>query len=132
MSDSKLSCSHISIAVGHQLSLRNWSLRECAEAFNEANLADIEQGKIRLMTKDVVHRVRKNDFEVINDRVAELCNFLNIDIQHSPKDKARDNASFELIEEFEVVERIIQRKPELRKTIKSFLNNLATVAGYRE
>lgn len=128
MSQVYLSCKHISIEVDKRLSVSGWSLRECAEAFNRTNAKGIKEGRTRCMTKDVIHRVRNNQFEVVNDRVADLCNFLKINLGHTARESQKSLTPQTLQKEFEIVEEIVKKKPELEKTIKSFLRNIVSVA----
>jgi hypothetical protein len=132
MSQANLSCKRISEAVDKRLLTRGWSLRDCAMSFNDANAKEIESGKVRLMTKDVVHRVRSNQFEVINDRVAKLCDFLEVDLTDKSTPSTNIDIKLKLQKEFEMVEGIVKKSPELEQTIKSFLRNIAKIAAAQE
>jgi len=131
MSESSLSCKRIAFEVNRQLIARQLTVRECSEAFNLAYASEIRDGRKKQMTKDAVHRIRNNRFEVINERVANLCDFLNIEIENQLTNKDQKHSIQSLQKEFEMVEKIVKTKPELEKTVRSFLKNLVAIGTYK-
>lgn len=76
----------ISQYVEQALESKNWTVRRCAEAFNDWAS---EQSINLAIDKDFVQRVKSNKFKIQNNRVLKLCDFLNI----PSREKNTPNAS---------------------------------------
>jgi diphthamide synthase subunit DPH2 len=117
-----LSNLEISIAVNDALKARGWSVRKCSESFNINYLDEIKTFKVSAMDKDFIQRVKQNKFKVVNNRVLNLCDFLNINLKDERK-------SFEYIlsDEFHAIEVAIRKNPSIEKQIRELLVNIAEV-----
>ncbi|MBR7777946.1 hypothetical protein [Undibacterium rugosum] len=122
MNTSHLTNLEISSAVKQALKDRSWSVRACSDAFNATYSDEIKRNEIELMDKDLIQRVRNNKFQVVTNRVSNLCDFLEIDLK-----KTTPSIYSAFIKEFDAIERVVQRNPKLEQKIRALLSNVADV-----
>lgn len=123
MNYSQLTNYEISVAVDKALKVKNLSVRRCCEIFNKStNFIDSDSLEKIILDKDLVQRVRHNKFSVVNTRVSKLCDFLGIDLKASSP-----SLDSSLIKEFQALEVVIRKNPNLESKLRVLLNNVIEV-----
>ncbi len=122
--------STINIAQRVQAALlaREWSVRRCAQEFNNAFAQEIINGGVEKLDKDFVQRVRMNKFRVVSERVVKLCAFLNIPTANSVAYPPLSFCQKEIL----TLDRISRENPHLKKGIKRLLQSVLDVVGQGE
>lgn len=116
MSTYNLTTLEISTAVARSLREKKWTVTECCNYYNSRSK------RPNRLQKDFVHRVKKNNFSVISQRVVDLCDFLEIESNEK-------SFNYRLQKEIEAVERVVQRNPMIESKIKDLLKNIVEIAG---
>lgn len=122
MNNSKITNLNISLSVKKAVKEKHGTVRTCANAFNLRHSEEIENSGWRKMDKDFIQRICTNKFSVVTPRVSNLCDFLevNLEIQPTPTRSA-------LTKEFDILERVVRHHPDLEKTLRELLSNVANV-----
>jgi len=124
--DSKYTNYELSLLVKQGLETKGWSLRFCCNHFNNKRLGDIKEGKIKPIDKDFIRRITANDFKVQSDRVLDFCDFLEINVLQKFEGQIQKNVFHK---EVETIEKAVKQKPELEKTVRNLLENIALIAN---
>lgn len=122
MNNSKITNLNISLSVKKAVKEKYGTVRACANAFNLRHSDEIENHSWKKMDKDFVQRICTNKFSVVTPRVSNLCVFLEVDLENqSPLIHSS------LMNEFNVLDRVVQHNPDLEKTLRALLSNVAHV-----
>ena len=70
----------ISELVESRLSEKRLTIRACVELYNSKRQRSESLKHLPALNKDFVCRVKNNNFDVANERVAKLCDFLGINL----------------------------------------------------
>lgn len=116
----------LSLLVKQVLEKKEWSLRCCCNQFNNKYKNEIKKGQIKPIDKDFVRRITANDFKVQSDRVLDFCIFLGINVSEK-LDKVITKNLFH--KEVETIEKAVLEKPELEKTVRDLLRNIALITN---
>ena len=106
-----------------ELKKRGWSLRECVKLYNYKRLTSDKLQEQPPLNKDFLYRIKKNKFEVANQRVAQICDFLEINLKESTGEHRK---IFE--NEFQRVELLVTQNPNLKKQVQNLLNSVLDFA----
>lgn len=115
----------ISLSVKDIVEQKSWSYRTCAKAFNERYEREIAIGEVKAIDKDFVRRIITDDFKVQSDRVLNFCSFLEINISQKNEEIIKTSV---FRKEVESIEKVVRQKPELEKTVRNLLKNIALIA----
>ncbi|GHA70390.1 hypothetical protein GCM10009007_08910 [Formosimonas limnophila] len=127
MNNFKITNLDISIAVKNAVKEQHKTVRACANAFNLRHSGEIKGKGWKKIDKDFVQRICSNQFSVVTPRVSNLCAFLKIDLgaQPTPERSVFTN-------EIAALDRVVQHNPDLEKTLRSLLLNVAEAFTLRE
>lgn len=136
MSENKLkyrSCSQLSADIKVAVKRKGFTLAECVEAFDNRYKTEIEEGEKSPMNKDFISRAKNDGFKVVSQRVLDLCEFLDVnpyeaDTKTTGMGQAEDPFGH-LKKEFEKVEQIVRKRPDLEKKVKTILRSIADIAS---
>lgn len=121
MSNYQLTSKDISELVNYRLASRKITIRECVNNYNKQRIKDQNLQKAPELNKDFLLRIKNNKFEVINERVSKLCDYLEI-----PINKTSPRKIFQ--KEFEKVEALVEGNPQLREHVGNLLSNIVDFA----
>lgn len=96
---------------------RSYTYDECSKAFNIEFGKDIKAERIKPLNKDLLYRIKKNNYSLASTRVAKLCDFLNIDELKKVSDTYLEKEAY-------MVNDLIKEKPELKPQINSLIQNI--------
>ena len=96
-------------------------MQQCCEEFNKTYAKQISTKAVRPLGKDFVQRVRTNKFKVISARIAQFCDFLNIDTSEHLTYTSVIQTEIHLVEE------VIKNNPSFEKDIKDLLRNIVNL-----
>ena len=119
MNSSNLTNSQISERVKQALKMKEMSVRRCCELFNASGFSEFHDHKKMVIDKDFVQRIKQNKFSVVSLRVSKLCEFLEIDLKAGTPSKTHG-----MSEQFHLLEKVIEKNPELEITLKALLANV--------
>ena len=91
------------------------------------------KGEKSPMNKDFISRAKNNGFKVVSPRVLDLCELLDVnpyEVSAKTINKNQVEDPFEhLKKEFEKVEKIVRKRPDLEKKVKTILRSIADIAS---
>ena len=127
------SCSQISADIEEAFKRKFFTLAECVEAFDSRYKTEIAKGEKSPMNKDFISRAKNNGFKVVSPRVLDLCELLDVnpyEVSAKTINKNQVEDPFEhLKKEFEKVEKIVRKRPDLEKKVKTILRSIADIAS---
>jgi len=123
MNNFNLSNKQISESVSDKLKELGWSLRRCVKEYNSQRKFNSSYKQLPELNKDFLLRVKNNNFDVANNRVAQLCDFLKIDVVTTSEPKLK------LHNEFERIEALLKDNPHLFSELSSLLNSITKLAA---
>ncbi|SBS33363.1 hypothetical protein MSP8886_02730 [Marinomonas spartinae] len=127
------SCSQISADIEIALEYKGLTLSECVEAFDSRYDAEIAKGKKLPMNKDFISRAKNGGFKVVSRRVLDLCELLDVNPYETDKKMINmDQVEVpfgQLKKEFENVEKIVRKRPDLEKKVKIILRSIADIVS---
>lgn len=123
MNEFNLSNQEISQQVSRGLRRRHWSLRSCVKHYNNKRMLNARYKLQPELNKDFLLRVKNNNFDIANERVALLCDFLEIKLDE------RSVSQHRLQKEFDRVESLLDKNPQLASHVSALLNSIADLAN---
>lgn len=107
------------------ISQRGFTYEECCQSFNSLHKDDINRHGLKQMNKDLLYRIKKENFSPSNIRVVKLCEFLHIDVVNMRN-------TFDLSKEALRVDELVKARPHLQEEIGSFIDNLINITNKQE
>lgn len=123
MNEFNLSNQEISRQVARGLKRRGWSLRSCVGHYNNKRMLHARYKLQPELNKDFLLRVKNNNFDIANERVALLCDFLEIRLD------GRSAPQHRLQKEFDRVESLLDKNPQLASHVSDLLNSITDLAN---
>lgn len=104
---------------------RGFTYEQCCQSFNSLHKEDINKHGLRQMNKDLLYRIKKENFSPSNIRIVKLCEFLHIDVVNMRN-------TFDLSKEALRVDELVKERPYLQKEIGCFIDNLIDITNKQE